>query len=113
MPTMAADIGPYVEKGTVEVLGANLEGAKYTLALPQKAYDAGVRSFAALEAHRDQFGGRIHGIEPGNDGKRVIQKMDAEVAFALDERALDESTRHGIPPTLEGVPPSGKRDADT
>src|SRR3546814_5566487 len=30
MPTMAADIAKYREEGSVEVLGANLEGAKYT-----------------------------------------------------------------------------------
>lgn len=32
MPTMEADIAPYREKGTVETVRANLQGAKYTLA---------------------------------------------------------------------------------
>ncbi len=35
MPTMTNDIKQYAEKGTVETLRANLEGAKYTLAVPQ------------------------------------------------------------------------------
>src|SRR5690625_3537649 len=32
MPTMEADIAPYREAGTVDIIGVNLEGAKYTLA---------------------------------------------------------------------------------
>ena len=31
MPTMEADIAPYLQAGTVEDLGPNLTGAKYTL----------------------------------------------------------------------------------
>lgn len=41
MPTMTNDIKQYAEKGTVETLRANLEGAKYTLAVPQYVYDGG------------------------------------------------------------------------
>ncbi|MDO2281036.1 glycine betaine ABC transporter substrate-binding protein, partial [Escherichia coli] len=44
MPTMTNDIKQYAEKGTVETLRANLEGAKYTLAVPQYVYDGGLRS---------------------------------------------------------------------
>ena len=35
MPSMAADLAPYEDAGTVETVRANLEGAKYTLAVPQ------------------------------------------------------------------------------
>src|SRR5687768_10966742 len=42
MPTMENDIKPYREEGSVETLGANLEGAKYTLAVPKYTYDAGL-----------------------------------------------------------------------
>ncbi|PKQ04865.1 MAG: glycine/betaine ABC transporter substrate-binding protein, partial [Alphaproteobacteria bacterium HGW-Alphaproteobacteria-10] len=34
MPTMEADIRPYLDNGTVADLGPNLTGAKYTLAVP-------------------------------------------------------------------------------
>src|SRR5882757_10050710 len=34
MPTMEADRKPYLEAKTVEVVGVNLDGAKYTLAVP-------------------------------------------------------------------------------
>src|SRR5687768_13108091 len=33
MPTMEADLAPYREDGSVETIRANLEGAKYTLAV--------------------------------------------------------------------------------
>ena len=35
MPSMENDIRPYLENGTVESLGANLTGAKYSLAVNQ------------------------------------------------------------------------------
>ena len=55
MPSMASISDPYVEKGTVDRLTANLEGAKYTLAVPQYVYDAGVTSVEDLAEHADQF----------------------------------------------------------
>ena len=33
LPTMEADVAPYRDAGTVELLGTNLTGAKYTLAV--------------------------------------------------------------------------------
>ena len=35
MPTMEGDIAPYREDGSVETVRENLEGAKYTLAVPK------------------------------------------------------------------------------
>lgn len=44
MPTMEGDIAKYREAGTVETVRANLEGAKYTLAVPKYVYDSGVKA---------------------------------------------------------------------
>jgi glycine betaine/proline transport system substrate-binding protein len=57
----------YFDDGSVEVLGVNLDGAKFTLAVPKYVSDAGVKSFADLAAHGDQFGKKIYGIEPGSN----------------------------------------------
>lgn len=57
----------YFDEGSVEVLGVNLEGAKFTLAVPKYVSDAGVKSFADLAARGDQFGKKIYGIEPGSN----------------------------------------------
>lgn len=96
MPTMEGDIAKYHENGTVETVRANLEGAKYTLAVPQYVYDAGVRSFADLAKYEDKFRGRIYGIEPGNDGNRQIQKMIDSNAFELEDFRLVESSEAGM-----------------
>ncbi|WP_104046613.1 choline ABC transporter substrate-binding protein [Vibrio jasicida] len=96
MPTMEGDIAKYREAGTVETVRANLEGAKYTLAVPKYVYDAGVRSFADLAKHADKFKDRIYGIEPGNDGNRLIQGMIDSDAFGLKDFSLVESSEAGM-----------------
>ncbi|MFD2176183.1 choline ABC transporter substrate-binding protein [Veronia pacifica] len=96
MPTMEGDIAKYREAGTVETVGANLEGAKYTLAVPKYVYDAGVKSFADLNKYADKFKDRIYGIEPGNDGNRLIQSMIDANAFGLEEFKLVESSEAGM-----------------
>src|SRR5919106_751788 len=42
MPTMEADVRPYLEDGSVESIGVNLEGAKYTLAVPTYRSEQGM-----------------------------------------------------------------------
>lgn len=96
MPTMEGDIAKYREAGTVETVRANLEGAKYTLAVPKYVYDAGVKSFADLAKHADKFKDRIYGIEPGNDGNRLIQSMIDSDAFGLKDFSLVESSEAGM-----------------
>ncbi|AYO11554.1 choline ABC transporter substrate-binding protein [Vibrio campbellii] len=96
MPTMEGDIAKYREAGTVETVRANLEGAKYTLAVPKYVYDAGVKSFADLVKHADKFKDRIYGIEPGNDGNRLIQDMIDSDAFGLKDFSLVESSEAGM-----------------
>jgi len=96
MPSMAADIKPYADNGSVETVRANLEGAKYTLAVPQYVYDAGVKSFADIAKNADKFDGKIYGIEPGNDGNRLIQGMIDKSAFDLGKFKLVESSEAGM-----------------
>ncbi|MBM6551186.1 choline ABC transporter substrate-binding protein [Marinomonas ostreistagni] len=107
MPTMEADIAPYLEAGTVEDLGPNLTGAKYTLAVSQAAYDGGVTSFEDIAEHAREFSGRIYGIEPGNDGNRLIQSMIDEDAFGLGDFQLVESSEAGM---LSQVNRNARRD---
>ncbi|RQW61423.1 choline ABC transporter substrate-binding protein [Vibrio viridaestus] len=96
MPTMEGDIKRYREAGTVETVRANLTGAKYTLAVPKYVYDAGVKSFADIAKHADEFKDRIYGIEPGNDGNRLIQSMIDSNAFDLKDFTLVESSEAGM-----------------
>jgi glycine betaine/proline transport system substrate-binding protein len=96
MPTMEGDIAKYRDNGTVETVRANLEGAKYTLAVNKAAYDAGVRTFADIAKFESKFNKRIYGIEPGNDGNRLIQEMMDKDAFGLKGFKLVESSEAGM-----------------
>ncbi len=107
MPTMEADIKPYRERGTVETIHKNLEGAKYTLAVPKYVYDAGVKNFADIAKHADKFDSKIYGIEPGNDGNRLIQSMIDQDAFGLKGFKVVESSEAGM---LSQVKRKTKRD---
>jgi len=96
MPTMEGDIKAYREKGTVETIHKNLDGAKYTLAVPKYVYDAGVKSFADIVKFSDKFDQKIYGIEPGNDGNRLIQGMIDQNAFGLKGFNVVESSEAGM-----------------
>jgi len=91
MPSMANDIKPYQENGSVETLRANLTGAKYTLAVPQYVYDGGLKSFADIAKYKKELDGKIYGIEPGNDGNQLIAKMIKQNTFGLGQFKLVES----------------------
>ena len=96
MPTMEGDIAPYREDGSVDTVRANLEGAKYTLAVNKTAADMGIKTFADIAANKDALEGKIYGIEPGNDGNRLIQSMIDDNAFDLKEFEVVESSEQGM-----------------
>ncbi|MEM5543200.1 choline ABC transporter substrate-binding protein [Sulfitobacter sp. AS92] len=96
MPTMEGDIAKYREEGSVDTVRANLEGAKYTLAVNKAAADMGIKTFADIAANMDALEGKIYGIEPGNDGNRLIQSMIDDNAFDLGEFEVVESSEQGM-----------------
>ncbi len=96
MPTMEADIAPYRDAGTVDTVRANLHGAKYTLAVNKVAADLGIADFADIAAHKDDLDGKIYGIEPGNDGNRLIMDMIKQDAFGLGGFEVVESSEQGM-----------------
>jgi glycine betaine/proline transport system substrate-binding protein len=96
MPTMEGDIAPYREAGTVDTVRENLEGAKYTLAVNKVAMDLGIKDFADIATHKDALEGKIYGIEPGNDGNRLIQSMIDADAFGLKGMEVAESSEQGM-----------------
>ena len=96
MPTMQADIQPYLDDKTVVSLGVNLEGAKYTLAVPKYTFDKGLVDFEHIADFREDLHNKIYGIEPGNDGNRLILDMIDKDAFNLKEFELVESSEQGM-----------------
>lgn len=96
MPSMTADIQPYLDDKSVEQLATNLEGAGYGLVVPQYVADAGVKSLADLGANAEKFGGKIYGIEAGNDGNRIIQTMIDDAKNNLSGFTMVESSEAGM-----------------
>ncbi len=97
MPTMEADLRPFADDGSVVVVETpNLEGAKYTLAVPTYTFEAGLKSFQDIATFKDKLAGKIYGIEPGNDGNRLILDMIAADQFGLGGFELVESSEQGM-----------------
>ncbi len=108
MPTMEADIAPYRDAGTVETVRINLEGAKYTLATNAVGATLGIADFKDIAAHKDALEGKIYGIEPGNDGNRLIMDMIASGPFGLEGFEIVESSEQGMLAQVKKAEEDGK-----
>ena len=96
MPAQEADRAPYLADDSVAVVGANLEGAKYTLAVPAYTYAAGLRDFSDIKQFAPALNKGIYGIEAGNDGNRLVLKMLRQNMFGLGDFKLVESSEQGM-----------------
>jgi glycine betaine/proline transport system substrate-binding protein len=96
MPTMEADLAPYRDAKTVETVRTNLEGAKYTMATNEAGAALGIKDFKDIATHKDALEGKIYGIEPGNDGNRIIMDMIASGPFGLEGFEIVESSEAGM-----------------
>jgi glycine betaine/proline transport system substrate-binding protein len=96
MPTMEADLAPHRDAGKVETVRTNLEGAKYTLATNEAGAALGIADFKDIATHKDALGAEIYGIEPGNDGNRILLEMIEGGPFGLDGFELVESSEQGM-----------------
>ena len=108
MPTMEADLKPYRDDKSVEVLGANLEGAKYTLATNEAGEKLGIKDFADIAKHKDALENKVYGIEPGNDGNRLILGMIDGDKFSLKGTELVESSEQGMLSQVAKLDKDGK-----
>lgn len=93
-PFQDEQYGHFFDDGSVEVLGTNLEGAKYTLVVPDYVAAAGVKSFGDLAAHGDEFGRSIYAIEPGSN--QPLLDMVAANRHGLGDWAIVESSEAGM-----------------
>ncbi|WP_152046078.1 choline ABC transporter substrate-binding protein [Aureimonas psammosilenae] len=96
MPSQTNEVTKYLNDGSIEQIGANLEGAKYTLAVPQYLFDAGLKDYADLPKFRDQLEGRIYGIEPGNEGNGHLIEMIEANDFGTKGFEVVESSEQGM-----------------
>ncbi|MEZ5812695.1 MAG: choline ABC transporter substrate-binding protein [Rhizobiaceae bacterium] len=96
MPSMAGDVQPFLDDGSVDSITLNLEGAGYGLVVPTYAADGGVKSLTDIGKFKDKFDAKIYGIEPGNDGNRIVLGMIEDAANGLDGFELVESSEAGM-----------------
>jgi glycine betaine/proline transport system substrate-binding protein len=75
LPTMKSIADKYFEENEIMELAVNLNQTIYTLAVPEYAWEAGVKSHADLHKFADKFDKKIIGIEPGNDGNQIVLDM--------------------------------------
>lgn len=79
-PSTTPMMEPFGKAGQIKVLEQpNLEGAKYTLAVPEYLYNKGLKTF-----------------EPGNDGNALIQGMITRNEFGLKDFKIVESSEAGM-----------------
>ena len=96
-PSMTPQIEPFVKAGDIKVLDTpNLVGAKYTLAVPTYLFDKGLKTFADIAKFEKDLGGKIYGIEPGNDGNALIAGMIKDNKFGLKNFKMLESSEAGM-----------------
>ncbi len=96
MPAQEADRAKYIADGSIVEVGPNLTGAKYTLAVPAYTYAAGLHDFADIQRFAPQLKNSIYGIEPGNDGNRLVLKMLKQNFDDLGDFKLVESSEQGM-----------------
>jgi len=96
VPTMKSLVNPYMEEGKVVEVTTNLDETIYTLAVPRYVWDAGVRSHADLEKFGDRFGRKIIGIEPGNDGNKIVLDAIANNTYGLGSWKLVEGSAEAM-----------------
>ncbi len=96
MPAQTADRAPFDADKSIEVVGKNLDGARYTLAVPAYTHAAGLKDFADIQKFAAALNGRIYGIEPGNDGNRLVLEIIKGGKFGLKNFQLIESSEQGM-----------------
>ena len=96
MPSNAANVQPYLDAKTIEMLNANLTGAGYGPVVPKYVADAGVKDVKDLAANADKFEKKFYGIEPGNDGNKIVQAKIDDPANGLQGWELVESSEQGM-----------------
>jgi len=98
-PAMVTYYKPYKEDGSVETVGINLEGAKYTFAVPTYAWNAGVKDFKDLQKFADQFEKKMYGIEAGSN--QLMFDAIKDQSLGLDGWEVIESSEVGMLTELE------------
>lgn len=96
LPAQQAAIGPYLDSGEVEKVATNLEGTKYTLAVPAYTFDKGLTDYSKIHEFAEQLDNTIYGIEPGNEGNGYLISLVDANTWDLGGFKVVESSEQGM-----------------
>ena len=96
MPSQRSLFRDFGIKGSIDLVSPNLRGGRYTIAVPSYVYEAGVTSLADLDQHKEKFGGKIFGIEPGSGGNDTVKSMLEDDYAGLGDWELVASSEPGM-----------------
>jgi len=96
MPAQTSAITPYIEDGEIDVVATNLEGTKYTLAVPTYTYEKGLKTYGDIAKFGDELDHKIYGIEPGNEGNAYLVSLIEENKHGLKDFEVVESSEQGM-----------------
>ena len=96
MPSQRSLYREFGIEGSIDLVSPNLQGGRYTIAVPSYVYEAGVTSLEDLDAHMEKFGGEIFGIEPGSGGNDTVKSMLEDNYAGLGDWELVASSEPGM-----------------
>lgn len=96
MPAQTHFVEPLIESGDLVVVSPNLDGIRFTLAVPTYVAEQGVKDFKDLAPNADKFDHKIYGIEPGAPANQHIQEMIDTNDFDLGDWTLVDSSEQAM-----------------
>ena len=96
MPAQLSTVKPYLDSGEIEQVNVNLTGTKYTLAVPEYTWNAGLHSYGDIAKFSEQLENKIYGIEPGNEGNTYLVGLTEENKHGLKDFDIVESSEQGM-----------------
>lgn len=96
MPSQRGQFREFGIEGSIDIISPNLAGGRYTIAVPDYVYEAGVTSLEDLDEHKEKFGGEIYGIESGSGGNDTIKEMIDDDYAGLGDWELVASSEPGM-----------------
>ncbi len=96
MPAQTPIIAPYLKDHSIDVIGANLTGARYTLAVPAYTYRAGLRTFEDIKRFGRSLHDTIYGLEPGSPADHMLLGMIHRNLYGLGGFHVTSSSEAGM-----------------
>lgn len=96
LPAQNPMLEPLEDDGSITRLATNVTGAQMTLAVPDYVYDSGIKSFADLDAHRDEFNGEIYSFGAGSAASEILNKAIDEDTWGLGDWTLIDTSTVGM-----------------